>query len=334
MKTTLEIYGQYLLNTHINYTCTNLADHVEELSHDSVHRFLKDSKLSPRMVWDRVKDQIVFSQSGCIIFDDTVLEKVFSFKIEAVRRQYSGNKHGIINGIGVVNCVYFNPETGQYWVLDFRVFDPDTDGKSKLDHVSDMLQLVHERAVLYRYALMDSWYATTDLMKFFIEKERIFYCPVKKNRKVDETGGAMPYVQVCQLDWSEKDLAEGKTVKLHGFPMDSKVKLFRVAVSSDRTEHLVTNDCTQSSTAAARLESVQRWEIEQFHRAEKQLTGIAKCQCRKNRSQRNHICAAVLVWVRLNELKHHAKMTVYQIKQQLLDDYLFFQMAKPSIAFK
>lgn len=46
----------------------------------------------------------------------------------------------------------------------------------------------------------------------------------------------MPYVQVCQLDWPEQDLAEGKTVKLHGFPMDRKVKLFRVAVSSDRTE--------------------------------------------------------------------------------------------------
>jgi Transposase DDE domain len=334
MKTTLEIYGQYLLNTQINYTCTNLADHVEKLSHDSVHRFLKDSQLSPHLVWHRVKDQIVFSKSGCLLFDDTVLEKIFSFKIEAVRRQYSGNKHGIINGIGVVNCVYFNPETEQYWVLDFRVFDPDTDGKTKIDHVFDMLKLVHERAVLYRYALMDSWYATTDLMKFFIQNERIFYCPVKKNRKVDESGGELPYVQACQLDWSEQDLVKGKTVKLHGFPMDTKVKLFRVEVSSDRTEHLVTNDCTQSSTAAARLESAQRWKIEQFHREEKQLTGIAKCQCRKNRSQRNHICAAVLVWVRLNEMAHQAQMTVYQIKNQLLDDYLFFQMAKPSIAFK
>jgi hypothetical protein len=42
------------------------------------------------------------------------------------------------------------------------------------------------------------------------------------------------------------------------------------------------------------------------------LTGIAKCQCRKNRSQRNHICAAVLVWVRLNEMAHQTQMTVYR----------------------
>jgi SRSO17 transposase len=334
MKTTLELYGQYLLNTQINYTCTNLADHVEDLSHDSVHRFLKHSILQPNLVWDRVKDQVVYSAEGCVLFDDTVLEKIFSFAIEGVRRQYSGNKHGIINGIGVVNCVYFNPETGQYWVLDFRIFDPERDGKTKLDHVSEMLQSLHQRGVVYRYGLMDSWYATANLMKFFIEKGRVFYCPIKSNRKVDESGGEKPYLQVGQLQWTEQDLERGKTVKLHAFPMDTKVKLFRVAVFSDRTEHIVTNDCTQCCTKAVQLKTGHRWKIEQFHREEKQLTGIAKCQCRKNRSQRNHICAAILVWVRLNEIAHQAKMNVYQIKNQLLDDYLFFQMAKPSVAFK
>ncbi len=334
MKTTLELYGQYLLNTQINYTCTNLADHVTDLSHDSVHRFLKDSTLQPNLIWERAKEQVVYSQEGCVLFDDTVLEKVFSFDIEGVRRQYSGNKHGIIKGIGVVNCVYFNPETGQYWVLDFRMFDPERDGKTKLDHVSDMLQSLDQRGVVYRYALMDAWYATTHLMKFFIENGRIFYCPVKSNRKVDESGGEKPYVQVGTLQWTERDLESGKTVKLHAFPMDTKVKLFRVAVSSDRTEHIVTNDCTQCCTTAARLKSPQRWKIEQFHREAKQLTGIAKCQCRKNRSQRNHICAAILLWLRLNELAHQAQMTVYQIKNQLLDEYLFFQMEKPSVVFK
>ncbi|GGA20629.1 hypothetical protein CYANOKiyG1_35590 [Okeania sp. KiyG1] len=30
-----------------------------------------------------------------------------------VRRQYSGNEHQVIRGIGVVNCIYFNPQTEQ-----------------------------------------------------------------------------------------------------------------------------------------------------------------------------------------------------------------------------
>jgi hypothetical protein len=38
-------------------------------------------------------------------FDDTIIDKDFSHKIELVRRQYSGNAHGLIKGIGMVNCV-------------------------------------------------------------------------------------------------------------------------------------------------------------------------------------------------------------------------------------
>ncbi|WP_410526104.1 hypothetical protein [Rickettsia endosymbiont of Gonocerus acuteangulatus] len=33
-----------------------------------------------------------------------------------------------------------------------------------------------------------------------------------------------------------------------------------------------------------------------MHREIKQLTGIERCQCRKQRIQRNHISCAFLVW--------------------------------------
>jgi len=29
--------------------------------------------------------------------------------IELTRRQYSGNEHKVIRGIGIVNCIYCNP---------------------------------------------------------------------------------------------------------------------------------------------------------------------------------------------------------------------------------
>lgn len=333
MKTTLEQYCQYLLNTQINYTCTNMADHVDGMSHDSVYRFLRSADLTPALVWEHVKEDVVLSPSGYIIFDDTVLEKVFSFKIEGVRKQYSGNKHAVIKGIGVVNCVYFNAEVGRYWVLDFRVFDPDRDGKTKVDHVFDMLKSLEDRAILYGFALMDSWYATAALMKYLHLNNKIYYCPIKSNRKVDESGGVHPYVPVSTLIWPEQDVEAGKIVKLHAFPLDTKVKLFRVAISTDRTEFIVTNDCFQSDLTQVRQQSAQRWKIEQVHREEKQLTGITKCECRKNRSQRNHICAAILVWLRLTKIAHQTRKTVYQLKKNLLDEYLTAQMVNPTIAF-
>lgn len=108
MKATLDLYGQFLLSSQINYTCTFLADHLEGLTHDNVQYFLKTNRFSPRQIWKRLKNEIVFSANGYIIFDDTVLDKSHSHKIELVRLQYSGNAHGLIKGIGVVNCVYFN----------------------------------------------------------------------------------------------------------------------------------------------------------------------------------------------------------------------------------
>jgi hypothetical protein len=49
------------------------------------------------------------------------MDKSHSFKIDGVQKQYSGNAHGIIKGIGVVNLLYYNPKLNRYWLVDFRI---------------------------------------------------------------------------------------------------------------------------------------------------------------------------------------------------------------------
>lgn len=68
------------------------------------------------------------SENAYILFDDTVLDKRYSTSIELTRRQYSGNEHRVIRGIGLISCVYVNGESGQFWVMDYRLYDPDGDG--------------------------------------------------------------------------------------------------------------------------------------------------------------------------------------------------------------
>jgi hypothetical protein len=68
------------------------------------------------------------------VFGEQGLDKDYSHKMELVRRQYSGNAHGIIKGIGIVNCVYVNPGLGRHWIIDYRIFAPDFDGKNKITH--------------------------------------------------------------------------------------------------------------------------------------------------------------------------------------------------------
>lgn len=66
--------------------------------------------------------QAVMNTRGCMRFDDAIIDKSDAHKIELVRRQYNGNVHGAIKGIGVVTCVYVNPDTEPHWVEDYRIF--------------------------------------------------------------------------------------------------------------------------------------------------------------------------------------------------------------------
>ncbi len=325
-------YCQYLLVSQINYTLTNFADHCEQFSHDAINRYLGDERITPRLVWENVCGQVVPTPCGYVLFDDTVLDKNASFAIALVRRQYSGNAKAVIKGIGVVTCVYVNPVLDQFWLIDSRLYDPDGDGKSKLDHVRDMLiNIVSQKQLPCEAVLMDTWYATRDLMLFIESLRKFYYCPLKDNRQVDDSGGTQSSRRVDSLTWSTETLAHGKTIKIKGFPKDHKVRLFRVEVSTHRTDWVVTNDQTQDATEATQEACGFRWKIEQLHREGKQVTGLERCQCRKARIQRNHIGCAFLVWVRLKALAAHTGRTVYQLKHGLLDDYLIQQLKSPSL---
>lgn len=333
MKPTRIDYCQFLLSSQMNFTLTNHADHHAHFSHDALNRYLRGERLTSRLIWENVQPQIQASPYGYIVFDDSILDKSHSNKIELVRRQYSGNAHGIIKGIGMVNCLYVNPESGDYWIIDYRIFEPDGDGKSKLDHVRDMLtNLIADKQLPFASVLMDTWYATKDLMLFIESVNKIYYCPIRDNRLVDDSQAALPYRHVSTLEWNEQELVKGKTIKIKGFPKDHKVKLFRVEVSTNRTDWVVTNDLAQDSTDATQKVCRMRWKIEQFHREIKQLTGIERCQCRNARIQRNHIASAVLVWIRLTDVARQTKQTIYRVKHGLLANYLRQELKNPAVS--
>jgi len=332
MRFTKLNYCQYLLSSQINYTMTNLAEHLETISHDAINYYLKREKLTSRLLWDNVKEVVEPDTNGYIIFDDSVLDKRYSEEIEIVRRQYSGNEHGVLKGIGVVSCVYVNPTIQRFWVIDYRIFNPDVDGKTKIDHVKEMLQnLVSHKVLPFDTVLMDTWYAVHSLMLYIDSLEKIYYCPLKNNRLVDDTFAKEKYKRIELLEWSHEELECGKIIKIKGFPAQKKVKLFRVTVSTNRTDYIATNDLSQSSTDVVQEVCKIRWKIEEFHREIKQLTGIESCQCRKARLQRNHIACAMLVWVRLKNLAYTTGQTIYQVKHNLLSNYLIQQLKRPSI---
>jgi hypothetical protein len=325
-------YCQYLLVSQINYTLTNFAEHAEKFSHDAANRYLAGDEIRPRLVWENVRGQAIQTPYGFLVFDDTVIDKNFSRHIELVRSQYSGNAHKVIKGIGVVTCVYVNPQIDRFWIIDYRIYEPDGDGKTKLDHMQDMLlNCVYQKELPFWAVLMDSWYATKDMMLQIERLGKIYYCPLKDNRQVDDSGGTKPYQRVDSLAWTKAEEQHGKLIKIKGFPGSHKVKLFRVVLSTQRTDYIVTNEMEQDNVEVVQDVCGFRWKVEQFHRETKQVTGMEGNQCRKARIVRNHIGCAILVWVRLKQVALETHRTVYQVKHDLLSDYLRQQLKSPSV---
>lgn len=91
-KMTCLDYCQYLLAAQINYTLTNFADYSGKFSHDQINRFLRGEKITPKKIWDNVESHLATTESESLIFDDTVLDKNFSFKIELVSRQQAARR--------------------------------------------------------------------------------------------------------------------------------------------------------------------------------------------------------------------------------------------------
>uniref|UniRef100_A0A1D9G0K8 Transposase IS4-like domain-containing protein n=1 Tax=Moorena producens (strain JHB) TaxID=1454205 RepID=A0A1D9G0K8_MOOP1 len=72
------------------------------------------------------------------------------------------------------------------------------------------------------------------------------------------------------MEGRKLDVKQGKLIKLKKFPDQKKVKLFRVTISTNRTEYLATNELTASDIEQVKSTCSYRWKIEEFHRELKQ----------------------------------------------------------------
>ena len=265
-------YCQYLLSSQINYTLTNMAEHLGSWSHDTINRYLKGEKLTPRLLFEQVEPLLEPDPKACLIFDwhgpRQELRTEDRGDPQAVEWQREERNPGHRRGL-----VRLRQPRNQAVLGDRLSYlrSGERDGLSKLDHVRDMLRLVAHRGVPFETVLMDAWYATKELMLLIEGMGKKYYCPLKSNRQVDDSGGEHPYRRIDALEWSERELERGKLIKVKGFPEEHKVKLFRVVVHPRRTEWIVTNDSTRDSVHEARKARGLRWKIEEFHREAEQL---------------------------------------------------------------
>ena len=172
-------------------------------------------------------------------------------------------------------------------------------------------------------------YASADNLKLVHRLGLTFFTTLKSNRMVSlsrEEG----YIHLDQIEWTPERLENGMMIKLKEVPF--KVRLFKVLATNGNIDWVITNGPDETlTTQAAQDVSDVRWQVEELHRGLKQLTGTEKCQCRKGRSQRNHIACCYHAWLSLKVKAQECGKTLYQTKHDLLSDYLRAELRQPRI---
>jgi hypothetical protein len=309
-KCTKELYKAFLQATSIRYSGLALSEVSPcELSHDSISNWLSQITSKPRDVWNKAQHYIDKNIPCLLIADDTVLSKKYSRKMNLVNYQYSGNEHDVVAGIGLVNLLWHDLDGENTVPVDYRIYDKDTDGKTKNAHFCEMLSLAKKRGLKPDAVVMDAWYSSLKNLKAIRDHGWIWVTTLRKNRKVNKN------ISLGDLEIPD----EGLYVHLRGYGW---VTVFKFEAKNGRIDYLTTN---RENPTRNDIEKVMkaRWSIEVYHRELKQTCGIERCQARTSRSQRNHICMAILAWLDKHRRRMTEGTTLYQQKWEVVKNGIF-----------
>ena len=183
-KCNTKLYCQFLLAAQNNFTNTEMAEHLSQVEHDSITRWLSTTKLPPSLVWEQAKP-LVNPKEGYLILDNSVLAKPKSDKLALAAWQYSGTRHALVKGVGLVTLLW--TEHDEHIPIDFRIYAKTQDGYTKNQHFQEMLRLAGYRGFHPQAVLFDTWYASQNNINQIQELGWTWITQLRKNRVVNYT---------------------------------------------------------------------------------------------------------------------------------------------------
>ena len=329
----LDLYSDYLLSSFGQTTATGLSKLMEgKISHDQVTRMLSSSKMTSKAWWKLVKPHVreIEQEDGVIIIDDSIVEKPYTDENEIICWHYDHAKGKTVKGINFVSTLYYAQDVALPVAFELvsktETYIDKKTGKEKRKSVitkneryRQMLQIVSNNQIPFRYVLNDLWFASAENMRFVkLDLKKDFIMALKSNRKValsenDKANGL--YQRIDQLE-----LPEGTTLTIYlegiPFPLQLVRQVFTNEDSSTGVRYLVTSDLTLNADQIITIYQ-KRWKVEEYHRSLKQNAAVAKSPTRTETTQTNHFVAALWSFVKIELLKVRTKKNHYQLKSQL-----------------
>jgi hypothetical protein len=238
-------------------------------------------------------------KGGTLSVDDGVLDKPYSQYRALVGHFWSGKHHRAVKGINLVT-LYYTDIHGKHQPVNFRVVDK-AEGKTKNDYFQDMLAEVLAWGLEPAFVTGDSGYSCVNNLKRIKNHQIGLLFARESNRLVSVEKGS--WVQVQQLDIPE----DGLVVWLKNFGV---VKLFRTQLKDPLRHYIVSlpnDEQTASFDNKAFTEQHDRhWQIEQYHRAIKQVCNIERFQVRSKGGDKKSSFCCDLWFCPMTETQFHS----------------------------
>jgi putative transposase len=288
----------------------------EPIAHDSVKRLLERQPHHTEALYNEAK-QMIRHTDGVLVIDDSTLDKPYSKHIEMVTRHWSGKHHRVVQGINLVSTIWTDGTA--IFPVDFRIYNPKTDGKNKNDHFRDMIKAAKERSFHPQCVVFDSWYSSIENLKLIRSLEWHWFTRLKSNRLVNPDNSYNRPI-------SEVDIPpEGRIVHLRQYGF---IKVFKVTHRETKVEYWAT-DMLDASESDRKAFKDCGWNIEEYHRGIKQCCRIEKCQGRKEEVQRGHTFLALHVFLRLESHRLKSGVSWYESKRVIHRSATGLFIAKP-----
>lgn len=300
-----EDYINFLIATQKAFSCTEAArvqpDKVNRASHDAILRILYRFEPISDRLWDEAKP-FVDKTRGCLVIDDTTLDKPYANKMDLVSYHWSGKHHRVVKGINLQSLIWTDGDS--LIPIDYSLYDKAKTGMTKNDHFRAMLLKAKQREFCPEYVLFDSWYASLDNLKLIRKLDWLWLTRLTPSRLVDPDGNGNRPLNEVRIE------EQGSLIHLKAYGW---IKVFKLVSKERGIEYWATNHLKMNELDRLSL-SDKGWLIEDYHRGIKQFCGVEKCQARTEKAQRNHILFSLQAFLRIERFCFRTGLTWFEAK--------------------
>lgn len=334
----LDLYIDYLQVIQGSATATGLSRMVDgAVSHDQLTRLLTNNEFTSKDLWHEVKPLVRKHESGdaCLIFDDTIIEKSYTDESALICWHYDHSKGRSIKGINLLMAFYhaqtvkedlpLRVPIGYQTVRKTELVKDSKTGKeqrkspvTKNEMLQGMIIQSIQNQLKFKYVIADSWFGSSENMRFIHQKKRFFIFDMKTNRLAaltDQDRNAGRFTRIDKLQ-----LPLETSVKVWLKDLNIRVvmikQIFKNKDSSTGERYLVSNDLGLNFDQFKTLYK-KRWSVEEYHKSIKQNTAVANSPTRTIRTQSNHLFASILAYIRFEKLKLGTTINHFALKAKL-----------------